>query len=212
MYYGSFTRTIWYYAPAAFLTCLSFAWIAYALQQTLRVNNKPISERAKRMGMAVGVTTIILIAGVFPYLKLREELLSQPRRWNYNLYQGARWAREHLPESATIWSGSAGILGYFSDHTVVNTDGLANDYAFLEETLKPGKLREYISRWDYAIDAFPVDDHDLQAMFPEGCFIPLPEEMRGSPFQESGVTRQLGVFQMKPQGAVDCNELRAAGS
>ena len=212
VYYGNFTRTVWYYAPATFLTCLSLAWLAYTFGQYLRVHYRPSSRILNRLGMAAGLAVIILIAAVFPYLKLREDLLSQPRRWNYNLYLGARWAQDHLPEEATIWSGSAGILGYFSDHTVVNTDGLANDYHFLEEVLKQGKLREYISRWDYAIDAFPVDNHDLQTLFPEGCFIPLPEELVSNPFQDSGTTRRLGVFQMKSQGLVDCNELRAAGS
>lgn len=212
VYYGIFTRTVWYYAPATFLTCLSLAWLAYAFGQYLRVKYRSTGKSLNRFGMATSLAVIILIAAVLPYLKLRENLLSQPRRWNYNLYLGARWAQDHLPKEATIWSGSAGILGYFSDHTVVNTDGLANDYHFLEEVLKPGKLREYISRWDYAIDAFPVDNHDLQTMFPEGCFVPLPEELVSNLFQDSGTTRRLGVFQMKSQGLVDCNELRAAGS
>jgi hypothetical protein len=32
----------------------------------------------------------------------------------------------------------------------------ANDYEFLEHTLKAGKLLDYYRRWDYAIDAFPL--------------------------------------------------------
>lgn len=211
-YYGTFTRTVWYYAPATFLTCLSLGWVAYTIQQVLMVKYKLAETTTNRVVTVAGLAALVLFAAVLPALKLGQDLISKPRRWNYNLLQGAHWAWENLPEDATIWSGSAGILGYFSGHTVVNTDGLANDYVFLEEVLKEGRLHEYVSQWDYAIDAFPVDDHHLETNFPAGCFVPLPEELVSSSFQEGSYTRRLGVFQMKAQGVVDCSQQGSEGS
>jgi hypothetical protein len=121
--------------------------------------------------------------------------------WNAHLLAGAEWARRTLPEEATIWSASAGILGYFSGRRVVNTDGLANDYEFLDTVLRPQRYGPYIRQWDYAIDAF--DDRSLEQIVPEGCFVPLPDEVAPPPFVDAGV-RQLAVYQMTPTGIVRC--------
>jgi hypothetical protein len=78
--------------------------------------------------------------------------------------------------------------------------------------VRRGRLAEYVSRWDYAIDAFVVDSPELETMFPDGCFIPLPEELQSYPFQEGGYTRRLAVYQMKTHGRVDCQQIEEAGS
>jgi hypothetical protein len=83
----------------------------------------------------------------------------------------------------------------------VNTDGLANDYEFLDTVLRPQRYGPYIRQWDYAIDAF--DDRSLEQIVPEGCFVPLPDEVAPPPFVDAGV-RQLAVYQMTPTGIVRC--------
>lgn len=65
-----------------------------------------------------------------------------------------------------------------------------------------GRLREYYAKWDYAIDAFVGPW--LEGMFPEGCFVPLPPDFRGPRFSDGATVRELAVFQMKPEGIVDC--------
>lgn len=119
-----------------------------------------------------------------------------PTNWNWNLYLGALWARDHLPVDATIWSGSAGILGYFSGRTVVNTDGLANSFEFLDGVLRAGKLDAYLRRWDYTIDA--MGDESLAQYYPDGRFVPLPPELspRRLQFADGAGRRSLRVFRM----------------
>jgi hypothetical protein len=141
-----------------------------------------------------GAVLIFLITMAVYYVNIRSDLKAPPRHWNYHLYLGAQWARDNTPLSATIWSGSAGILGYFSGRTVVNTDGLANSYDFLENVLKRGKLLEYCLQWDYAIDAFP--DEALSGIFPEGCFVLLPKNYVVPEFRDD-LVRRLRVFRMK---------------
>lgn len=117
-----------------------------------------------------------------------------PSDWNYHLYRGALWARENLPRDATIWSGSTGILGYFSDRVCVNTDGLANDFDFLENYLKAGRVGEYLREWDFGVDAF--GDDALAKYHPAGRFVELPRAFDLPAFKDGAASRKLRVFQM----------------
>lgn len=40
----------------------------------------------------------------------------------------------------------AGVIGYFSSRRVINLDGLANSYTYLDEYRRPGKLLEYLEK------------------------------------------------------------------
>jgi hypothetical protein len=164
------------------------------------------SRHCRTVAVVQALAGIVLPTLSIHVVNLTGDLKAPPANWNYNLYLGAEWARENLPRDATIWSGSAGILGYFSDRRVVNTDGLANSHHFLETVLRPGRLGDYYRQWDYAIDAFP--DEALAQYYPEGCFVPLPPEVTTSPFQDGNLTRRLRVFQMHSQGVVDCQNER----
>ena len=158
--------------------------------------NKALIPRTSMTALVV--TTLLQLA------ILRPQVIAPPAGWNYHLYTGALWARENLPPDATIWADSAGILGYFSERTVVNTDGLANDYGFLENVLKAGPeaKAQYLRQWDYGIDAFPYPSSNL---LPEGCFVPLPEGFQPAPFSDdTSVVRRLQVYQMSQEGIITC--------
>jgi hypothetical protein len=142
-----------------------------------------------------GAVMLFVITLVAHFVNLRADLTLPPGQWNYHLYLGSQWARENTPPEATIWSMSAGILGYFSDRVVVNTDGLANSYEFFENVLEPQRLAPYCRQWDYAIDVFP--DETLAKMFPEGCFLPVPEKYVAPEFKDGDLVRRLRIFKMK---------------
>lgn len=122
---------------------------------------------AMRVVFTAGI--LLVSTSMVHFQNLRNDLSYPPGNWNYNLYLGALWVRDQLPEDATIWAGSAGILGYFSNRTVVNIDGLANDYDFLENYLEPGKRVDYNRKWQYGIDAFP-ESWTLDWVSPDGCY------------------------------------------
>jgi hypothetical protein len=154
-----------------------------------------LAHRITRPWKMAGVVVALSASVLLHTQNIRSDVASPPDHWNYNLYQGAQWAKGTLPADATIWSGSAGILGYFSERRVVNTDGLANSYEFLENVLRPGKLLEYYQQWDYGIDAFPTND-ELSHLFPEGCYVNLPDDLDRPSFMDGYLERRLQVFKM----------------
>ena len=69
-----------------------------------------------------------------------------------DMYRMAVWVRDNLPEDARIASFNSGIVGYFSDRFVLNSDGLVNQQAY--EAMKENRLWEFFqkSKIDYIID------------------------------------------------------------
>jgi hypothetical protein len=68
------------------------------------------------------------------------------------------WIEEHVPADARIGAWNAGQIGYFSQRTVVNLDGLANDGKYLE-VLEHGSLADYLrrERITYLVDNNALD-------------------------------------------------------
>lgn len=175
-----------------YLRWLVLVLAAFGVPALLLRDGSGWQARALPACLALAGTTLLVGDG------LRAPVSQPPSHWNYNLYLGATWARDHLPEDATIWSGSTGILGYFSHRTCVNTDGLISSHEFLRDVLQAGKLGEFYRRWDYAIDAFGGEE--LAAAYPEGAFVPLPPELQAHPFPDGELTRMLRVFRMDADG------------
>jgi hypothetical protein len=215
-YYPTLVLAGWFYLSAAIVAATrvvpialppwTIAWIAIGLifgwlgHLSMWAIVTGVAAIAGSVIRPKGLTSFLIAAGIVaPTLyvhgvNIAHDLRQPPSHWNYHLYRGAEWARESLPPSATIWSGSAGILGYFSGHRTVNTDGLANSYDFLDHVLIPGNLGPYLEQWDYAIDAMNSDA--LQRYFPDGCFVSLPPAFVLPDFDDGG-RRRLRVFQMK---------------
>jgi hypothetical protein len=179
----------WITGIASTLACFYSTCAVLALA-TLRSSDFASIKDASMVGFA------LFLAWAPPLIhQRRADVLAEPVRWNHHLYQGALWAKHNLPEEATVWSGSTGILGYFSERTCVNTDGLINSYDFLENVLKKGKLLEFYRKWDYSIDAMP--DEALLTLFPQGEFVRLAPEYDLPAFADGKLQRKLRVFRMK---------------
>lgn len=70
-------------------------------------------------------------------------------------YRAALWLDSHLSEQAVVASWNAGQIGYFSDRTVINLDGLMNDVEYYETVLLDNKpLARYLQEndVDYVVD------------------------------------------------------------
>lgn len=81
--------------------------------------------------------------------------LQDQMRNQLTMYEATLWGNMHLPKDAVLGAFNAGILGYFSTHTVVNLDGLVNnsalvalEHATLWEYMKQEKI-SYISDGEY---------------------------------------------------------------
>jgi hypothetical protein len=65
--------------------------------------------------------------------------------WNDESYLAANWISSNLPEDAIVGSWNAGVLGYYTTRTVVNLDGLINNFELLPY-LKEGRIADYIKQ------------------------------------------------------------------
>jgi hypothetical protein len=144
----------------------------------------------------IAVAGILGAISLQPFLEMRTTRQIGPNGWNYALYEGAVWARENTPSDASIWSGSSGVLSYFSGRKVVNTDGLINSYAFLQEILRKQQLHGYVKQFDYTIDAWGVPS-GLEEAHPEGCLLQLPSSVPEVSFLDGVTTRKLQVYKMR---------------
>ena len=68
------------------------------------------------------------------------------------MYNAAMWVKNNLPTNTRIAAFNSGILGYFSDRFVMNSDGLINNSAF--EAMKQNSLWELFKkeRIGYLVD------------------------------------------------------------
>ncbi len=58
------------------------------------------------------------------------------------MYEAAHWMNENLPENSTIGVFNAGVQAYFSEHRIVNLDGLVNNEA--ASALRERRLWAYL--------------------------------------------------------------------
>ena len=72
-------------------------------------------------------------------------------------YEVANWMKANLEEDSIVGSFNAGQLGFFSDRSVVNLDGLINNVTYFEDVIQnesPDALLAYMDRVgiDYLVD------------------------------------------------------------
>lgn len=65
------------------------------------------------------------------------------RSGNDAWYHAADWLNEHVHEDELIGAWNAGVLGYYSDHRVVNLDGLINGFDYLPY-FREGRIEDYV--------------------------------------------------------------------
>lgn len=65
---------------------------------------------------------------------------------SFHLREIARRVTDAVRPGGVVAVADAGAIGFFADRRVVNVDGLASDYEFVEEFLRKGRLLEYFAR------------------------------------------------------------------
>ncbi len=64
--------------------------------------------------------------------------------WNDEMYRATQWMNENVPSGERIGSWNAGVVGYYSDHAVINLDGLINNFELLPY-IRERRLADYIT-------------------------------------------------------------------
>lgn len=103
-------------------------------------------------GRTLGVVLVALVLFSFALGWKKEVLGSQAPQ--LAMLEAAEWGNQNLPEGTVIGVFNAGVQGYFSNHRVVNLDGLVNNAA--AKAIADRELWPYIeANVDYLSD-FPI--------------------------------------------------------
>ena len=141
--FGMFRYYYFWYLSATFV----YWTIVLAMFSVEIIRQKAWSYRA------TGVSSVVLgmLLVCFWWLRATPDNLSATR------YDVAKWMKGNLKEDSIVGSFNSGQLGFFSDRSVVNLDGLINHVTYFEEVLQnesPEALLPYMDRVgiDYLVD------------------------------------------------------------
>jgi len=130
---------------------LFLTWGVYWWHFTLYALGLALSAGAALSSLAGGrariarwavVTVGALLIGFSLWSKARE--LPVKAMQHAGWYDAARWARDHTGEDDVFALVDAGLFGYFSQRHVVNLDGKANSYDYLQR-VDEGTVEEYLA-------------------------------------------------------------------
>lgn len=75
---------------------------------------------------------ILIVLSISLWVFFQVELIREkPVGHRQAMIMTLSWIEDHIPEDAVLASDNSGSLGYFLDHTVINTDGMINNYELL---------------------------------------------------------------------------------
>jgi hypothetical protein len=123
----------WYYVPLAFSASLLAGPVFAKVSQTIT----QASTRGTLFNSLIlgGSALLFLLQGA-------KEWNEGFYPWQVEMYRASSWLRQHVPPQTAIGSFNAGLYAYYSEHTVVNLDGVTNWEAF--EALRQHRLLAYI--------------------------------------------------------------------
>jgi len=158
-----------------------------------------LAVRLPRVGPYAGAAgTALVMAGVAFYgaLLMPWDGVPLPAQRNYgkeswlgNAHEAAAWMRDNLPREAVVASFNAGALGYFSERTVINIDGLVNDFRFFEYRVNK-RIGDYLRESgvthfsDSEAVMTPAQQH-ADIGLPDAVFTLLHETRPGGSFVEA---------------------------
>jgi hypothetical protein len=96
-----------------------------------------VSRILRILAVVVGISTSIFFFGV---------MNSYRQTVSFHLMRIANELDAKLSQDAVVGTFDAGVIGYFSNHRVVNLDGLANSYDYLRNYRIPHRFLEYFDK------------------------------------------------------------------
>lgn len=114
-------RSEWYFFSFLILIIILFAQVVLKFA---------IIEKSLEKYSATAIVLLIctfVYYGSYLFIRMPSQL---------DLYDSAKWISKNLPLDAKVASFNSGIIGYFSDRFVMNSDGLANNSALIAKQKK----------------------------------------------------------------------------
>jgi 4-amino-4-deoxy-L-arabinose transferase-like glycosyltransferase len=169
----------WYFAPVALIGAASLGVLVNYVHSVARGTRLAWSTEGRRLDLSgfrlplppvMGRFRTLAIPALYGVIVLGLATWYGPHRsgdWvpqlghRLNMLEAARWLEVNTDSQARIGSLNAGIIGYFSDRTVINLDGVVNEEAY--EARRDGRLLEYVLSKDIC---YLVDLQDALAWVP----------------------------------------------
>jgi len=123
-------RPYWYYSP------MNVFWIFSLCLLLKRINYPGIHPRlriALRAVTALGIA-LMIASGVQRYRSAIIDTADHNSMFAVR-YRTALWIRDSIPDGVILAAWNAGQIGFFSEHSVVNLDGLINSKDYFESVL-----------------------------------------------------------------------------
>ncbi|MCI0525860.1 MAG: hypothetical protein L0Y56_00200, partial [Nitrospira sp.] len=143
----AYEQFLWYISPSLIFLTMTLAYFLDSFGQIVTRFN----PMGRRVFLVTACLPIILATIFFFYVRSTDNLFpGQKLR-----YQTAMWMSEHLPPETRLASWNAGIIGYFSERTVINLDGLVNGADYYERVIAgPLTWEAYVHEQnvDYIVD------------------------------------------------------------
>ena len=144
-----------YYFPILFISILYTGFI-----YDLSINHL-LPRVNKTFATVVNVVLIVFLVVTLNY-RVAERYFAEAA-WTggkHHYYPVAKWINENMSADAKIGSFQSGTFAYFTEHQVINLDGVVNQDAF--EAMKDKRMLEYIenSGIEYVLDwQWMIDDY-----------------------------------------------------
>jgi hypothetical protein len=133
---GAYRYYFWYLSPLFVFWIIAISLVIEGVKGLITKSRLVLAFRV--ILMAGGMLTVVVSSCLFVVRLDHRNPLYVAR------YQAARWMAENLPSDAICASWNAGQIGYFSDRTVINLDGLINGVDYYNRV-----IRGEVSRMDY---------------------------------------------------------------
>ena len=177
---------IWYRSPSFIFWIITASLLMLHVFQQIKASEHPVHfQKWAPIGLSVGIVTVAV------YLFARS--INFTSGLYSARYDAALWISENTPSDTVFASWNAGQLGFFSDRTFINLDGVINNVDYYERVLVGSTpLIEYLfeNNVDYIVD------YDV--------YSPLPDlqVVRDFPI-EDGSGRSIQIWQVAPQASLD---------
>lgn len=137
----------WYFAFPCAIALIDVACWMSEFERRRHARRSTRGARAalpSRAGFAL--TAILLLVNLSTCYAFLTWFGNRPASTSYQLLQVAHKLNECVPSSAVVGTYDAGVVGFFSEATVINMDGLCNDFDYFLNYKRPHRLLEYIQR------------------------------------------------------------------
>ncbi|MCP3913096.1 MAG: hypothetical protein GY713_19340 [Actinomycetia bacterium] len=156
---------LWYFAPLVLHMVVLAVAVVTDFAEEAELESRAVDRPTSRY-VIVALVVGVAVGGLFAAARFTDPNLRSIQLANR---EAAEWVSDNVPEDAVLSAWDAGVLGYFTDQSVVNLDGVINSYEYLE-ALETGTTAEFLSARNvtWVINHGPMDENGLD---PE--FVPL---------------------------------------